>query len=102
MAYHEVSVKPSDVEKIAFITQVVLCKIIKMLFGLCTAPLTNNRLISQVLQSLICRICLAYLNNIIVLSKMKANHSADINAVLDIIRFAWFNSKPTKCSLYRN
>ena len=40
MAYHQVPVKPADVEKTAFITHVGLYEMLKMLFGLCNAPST--------------------------------------------------------------
>ena len=38
MAYHQVPVKPADVEKTAFITHVGLFEMLKMPFGLCNAP----------------------------------------------------------------
>ena len=40
MAYHQVPVKPADVEKTAFITHVKLFEMVKMPFGLCNAPST--------------------------------------------------------------
>ena len=40
MAYHEIPVKPSDVEKTAFITHVGFFEMQKMRFGLCNAPST--------------------------------------------------------------
>ena len=46
MAYQQVPVKPYDIEKTAFITQVSLNEIMKMPFGLCNAPSTYQRLIS--------------------------------------------------------
>ena len=46
MAYHQVSVKPSDIKKTAFITHVGLYEMVIMPFGLCNAPSTYQRLIS--------------------------------------------------------
>ena len=60
MAYHQVPVKPADVEKTALITHVGLFELRKMSFGLCNVPSTYQRLMTGVLQSLIGRICLAY------------------------------------------
>ena len=40
MAYHQVPVKPADVEKTALITHVGLYEMMKMSFGLCNAPST--------------------------------------------------------------
>ena len=66
MAYHQVPVKPADVEKTAFITQVNLFEVANMPFGLCNAPSTYQRLMMSVLQGLIGQICLAYLDDVIV------------------------------------
>ena len=49
MAYHQVPVAPSDVEKTEFITHVGLFEMTKMPFGLCNAPSTYQRLMSIVL-----------------------------------------------------
>ena len=51
MAYHPVPVRPTDVEKTAFITHVGLFEMAKMLFGLCNAQSTYQRLMISVLQA---------------------------------------------------
>ena len=48
--YHQVPVKPSDVEMTAFITHVGLFEMQKMPFGLCNAPSTYQRLMAGLLQ----------------------------------------------------
>ena len=50
MAYHQVPVKPSDVEKTAFLTHVSLFEMQKMHFGLYNAPSTYQRLMAGVQQ----------------------------------------------------
>ena len=100
MAYHQVPVKPSDFKKTAFITHVGLFEMQKMPFGLCNAPSTYQRLMAGVLQGLIGRICLAYLDDAIVFSKKRSEHSADRRAVFDRIRSAGLKLKPSKCSLF--
>ena len=100
MAYHQVLVKPSDIEKTAFITHVGLYEMVKMPFGLCNAPSTYQRLMSGVLQGLIGRICLVYLDDVIVFSKKRSNHISDLRSVLDRIRSAGLKLKTTKCSLF--
>ena len=100
MAYHQVPVKPVDVEKAALITHVGLYEMIKMLFGLCNAPSTYQRLMSGVLQGLIGHICLAYLDDVIVFSKKRSNHIAELHAVFERIWFAKLKLKPAKCSLF--
>ena len=88
MAYHQVPVKPADVEKTAFITHVGLFEMVKMPFGLCNAPSTYQRLMMSLLQGLVGRICLAYLNDVMVFSKRRADHVNDLRAVLDRVRAA--------------
>ncbi len=100
MAYYQVSVKPADVEKMAFITHVNLYEMVKMPFGLCNAPSTYQRLIISVFQDLIGRICLAYLDDVIVFSKRRDGHVNDLRAVLDRIRDAGLKLKPAKCKLF--
>ena len=71
----------------------------KMQFGLCNAPSTYQHLMSSVLQGLIGRICLAYLDDVIVFSKRRDKHVNDLRAVLDRIRDAGLKLKPAKCKL---
>ena len=94
MPYHQVSVKPADVEKTAFITDVGLYEMIKMPFGLCNAPFTYQCLMMSVLQGLIGRIFLAYLDDVIVFTKRRNEHANDLRAVLDRIRDAGLKLKP--------
>ncbi len=46
------------------------------------------------------RICIAYLDDVIVFSKRRSEHVNDLRAVLDRIRDAGLKLKPTKCKLY--
>ena len=53
-----------------------------------------------VLQGLINRICLAYLYDVIVFSKKRSKHAANLCAVFDRIRSAGLKLKPSKFSLF--
>ena len=57
-------------------------------------------MMKSVLQGLLCRICIAYLNDVIVLSKRHADHVADLKAVFERIRAAGLMLKPAKCNLF--
>ena len=100
ITYHQVPVKPSDVEKTAFVTHVGLFEMTKMPFGLCNAPSTYQRLMASTLQGLIGRICLAYLDDVIVFSKRRSEHVANLIVVFVRIRSAKLKLKPKKCSLF--
>ena len=93
-------VKPADVEKTAFITHVSLFEMVKMPFGLCNAPSTYQRLIMSVLQGLIGRICFAYLDDLIVFSKRRAEHVNNSRAVLDRNCDVGLKLKLAKCKLF--
>ena len=81
-------------------THVGLFEIAKMRFGLCNAPSTYQRLMTSGLQDLIGRICLAYLEDVIVFYKRHADYVADLQTVLDRIRDAGLKLKPAKCNLF--
>ena len=92
--------KPSDIEKTAFITHVGLLEMQKMPFGFCNAPSTYPRLMAGVLQKLIGRICLAYLDDMIIFSEKRSEYAANLLADFDRIRSANLKLKPSKCSLF--
>ena len=54
----------------------------------------------SVLQGLIGRICLAYLDNVIGFTKRRDEHVNDLRAVLDRICDAGLKLKPAKCKLF--
>ena len=100
MDYHQIFVKPADFEKTDFITHVGLFEMRKMPFGLCNAPSTYKRLMTGVLQGLLGRIYLAYLDDVIVFSKRLRDHAADLGAVLERFRSAGLKLKRSKCALF--
>ena len=102
MAYHKVSVAPSDVEKTAFITHVRLFEIVKMPFGLCNVPSTYQRLLWILLRGLISQICLAYLDDVNVFSRSLTQHLDDLRAVFTRILGVGLKLKLLKCHLFRD
>jgi len=64
--YWQMRIRPEDREKIAFSIGKGLWQFTVMLFGLCNAPATFERLMEKVLQQLINKICLVYLDDVII------------------------------------
>ena len=95
-------VAPFDIEKTAFITHAGLLEMLKMPFGLCDAPSTYQRLMSIVLRGLIARICLAYLDDVIVYSRRVSQHLDDLRAVFERLRVAGLKLNFLKCQLFRD
>ena len=102
MAYYQVPVISSDVEKTAVITHVKLIEMVTMPFGLCNVPSTYQGLMSIVLRGLISRICLAYLDDVIVFFRRLTQHHDDLRAVFTRILGTGAKHKPSKCQLVRD
>ena len=67
--YWQVEVDKNDREKTAFCTHEGLFQFNVMLFGLCNAPATFQRLMDMVLMGLQSSSCIVYIDDIIIVSK---------------------------------
>lgn len=99
MAYNQVPLKHAEIEIPVFITHVSLLKMVKMPFNLYKTPSIYQRVIIRALQGLINKVFLAYLDNVIIFSKRRADHVNDLRTVLDRIRDAKLKHKPAKFQL---
>ena len=72
-----------------------------MPFGLCNAPATFERLMEVVLRELTWKICLVYLDDIIVIRKTFKDHLENLKEVLTRIHGAQLKLSPKKCSLFQ-
>ena len=73
-----------------------------MLFGLCNAPVTFQRLMQNMLGELNLAYCIIYLDDVIVYGHMEEEHLERLRIVLE--RFREFNLKlkPSKCSFFQS
>ncbi len=90
-----------DIDKTAFVTRQGLFRFTVMPFGLCNTPATFDRLMELVLKDLNWKVCLIYLDDIIV-------YSAGFYPAWDRLKMVWrrlrdanLKLKPTKCCLMR-
>ena len=97
--YWQVEMDQTDIDKTAFVTRQGLFRFTVMPFGLCNAPATFERLMELVLKDLKWKICLIYLDDIIV-------YGAGFYPALDRLKTVWrrireanLKLKPTKCCL---
>ena len=70
-----------------------------MLFGLCNAPATFQRLMNKVLSGLKWYSCLVYIGDIVVVGDSFENHLYNLVGVLKRLREAGLKVKPSKCNL---
>lgn len=86
--YWQIPVADIDKPKTAFITSAGLYQFNVMPFGLCNAPATFERMMDTVLRGLTWKICLCYLDDIIVFSRSFSQHLDRLKHVLDCFRSA--------------
>ena len=90
-----------DKEKTAFSANGVLWQFKVMPFGLCNAPTTFKRLMERVLKGLHWKICLVYLDDIIVMGKTFDEHLKNLRKVLQRITTTGLKLSIKKCALFQ-
>ena len=98
--YWQVEVDENDRTKTAFVSRKGLYEFKVMPFGLCNAPATFERLMETVLAGLNWKICLIYLDDIIVTGKNFEDMIKNLDEVLSKLREAGLKLKARKCQLF--
>ena len=99
--YWQLEVDPEDRAKTAFVTREGLFQFKVMPFGLCNAPATFERLMETVLAGLHWKICLIYLDVIIVTGKTFEEMLQNLDSVFQKLSEAGLKLKPRKCHLFK-
>ena len=99
--YWQVELDGDAREKSAFTTYNGLYEFIRMLFGLCNAPATFQRVMQAILAGLEWRSCFVYLDDIFIASRTFDEHLRHIKEVLERLRAAGVRLKPKKCLFLR-
>ena len=101
--FWQVRVAESDRPKTAFsIPGSGLWQFVCMPFGLANSPQTFERLVEKVLSGLSWKICLVYLDDIIIFSKTFEEHISNLDQVLQRLREANLKLSPKKCTLLQS
>jgi hypothetical protein len=95
--YWQINVYPPDREKTAFSTRHGHYEFKVMPFGLRNAPSTFQRLLDRVLAGLLYKICLVYIDDVIIFSRTFEEHLQHLTAVFDRLRKAGLSMKASKC-----
>ncbi|NOZ55185.1 MAG: DDE-type integrase/transposase/recombinase [Calditrichaeota bacterium] len=99
--YHQVAMEEADIPKTAFSTHLGLFEWNVMPFGLCNAPATFEKMMSDMLHGLLWYTCLVYLDDIIVFGKTLAECRTRLQAVFDRLNGYGLKLKPSKCHLFK-
>ena len=100
--YWQVSLSQEARVKTAFATHSGLFQFRVMLFGLCNAPATFERLMDRVLQGLRWSRCLVYLDDIISFGSTFDGALANLTLIFERLRSYGLQLKSTKCNLFRS
>jgi len=88
-------------ERSAFCCRWGLFEFTRMSFGLCGAPATFARTMQKILQNELWKICLCYLDDIIIFGSTELELLDRFRTVLDRLRDADLKLKPSKCILFQ-
>ena len=100
--YWQVSLSQEARIKTALATHSGLFQFRVMLFGLCNAPATFERLMDRVLQGLRSSRCLVYLDDIISFGSTFDDVLANLALIFERLRSYGLQLKSTKCHLFRS
>ena len=95
--YWQIELEEDSKEKTAFIVDNNLYEWNRLAFGLTNAPGTFQRLMNSVLRSVIGKICLVYLDDIIVFSKTIDEHIKNLKTIFSLLEKAHLKLKLNKC-----
>ncbi|CAK9799160.1 Retrovirus-related Pol polyprotein from transposon 297 [Anthophora plagiata] len=98
--YWQISMEEADREKTAFCVGSGLWQFKVMPFGLCNAPATFERLMESVLRGLNWKVCLVYLDDVIIFGGHFAEELARLRQVFSRLRRAGLLMSPRKCSFF--
>ena len=95
--YHQIRIADEDVPKTAFRTQMGHFQFKVLCFGLTNAPATFQAVMNRVLQPLIGKFVLVYMDDILIYSKSVAEHAEHMRQILQLLREHKFFAKRKKC-----
>lgn len=101
-AYHQINVRPSDTDYLAFQTNYRRMKYVRMPFGLANAPRTWQRVINTILKDVLGKNVSVYLDDIIIHTETIEHNVTLIQAVLERLRGRNVKLKPDKCLFFRS
>lgn len=100
--FHQILVKQDDREKTAFSTPFGHYEFIRMPFGLKNAPSTFQRLMNSVLREYVNKICIVYLDDILIFSTSLDEHLDNLKKIFKRLREAELKIQIDKCSFLQN
>ena len=101
-AYHRIRIKEGDEWKTAFRTRYGHYEYVVLPFGLTNAPATFQHYIHTALQGLVDITCVAYMDDVLVFSRTREEHTRHLREVLARLRRAQLYANPHKCKFFED
>lgn len=98
--FHQILVNKDDRKKTAFSTPFGHYEYVRMPFGLKNAPATFQRLINSILREHINKICVVYLDDILIFSTSLQEHVDNVNKIFSALRKANLKIQIDKCNFF--
>jgi len=98
--FHQVKVRASDVEKIAFRTRYGHYEFLVMPFGVTNAPATFMDLMNRVFSPFLDKFVVVFIDDILVYSKTREEHAEHLRAVFQLLRDHQLYAKLGKCQFW--
>ncbi|RVW72331.1 Transposon Ty3-I Gag-Pol polyprotein [Vitis vinifera] len=95
--YHQIPMASANEEKTVFITPHGLYCYKVMSFGLKNAGATYQRLMTKIFKPLVCRTVEIYIDDIVVKSKIREEHTLHLQEVFHLLRNYGMKLNPSKC-----
>jgi len=99
--YWQIGMTPRAQERSAFCTRRGLYHFKRIPFGLSNAPATFCRLMHRVLKDHLWRICLCYLDDVLVYATSQWELLERLHTILSCLHNVGLKVKPSKCSLFK-
>lgn len=99
--FHQIMVSKNDQKLTAFSTPFGHYEYVRMPFGLKNAPSTFQRLMNSVLRKYINKICVVYMDDILIFSTSIEEHVESIRLIFDELTKANLKIQIDKCSFFR-
>ncbi|CAI7913786.1 unnamed protein product [Closterium sp. NIES-53] len=100
--YHQIQVEPSDCAKTTFRTRYGSFEYTVMPFRLTKAPATFQMTMNEAFRPLLDKCVIIYLDNILVYSRDKQQHLADLEAVFIVLDKHRLLAKGSKCEFFQD
>ncbi|KAF9761154.1 Retrovirus-related Pol polyprotein from transposon opus [Nosema granulosis] len=99
--HYQITMEEKDKEKTAFSFKGRLYEYNRMPFGLCNVPATFQRAMDTILRKENRKFVIPYLDDVIVYSKTKEDHSKHLRVVMGKLRAAGISLNGGKCKMFR-